>query len=55
MCTSTSKYYFCISARFCLPGIFSRCFAVPFFNNPNAATANGIIDVFSCHVFLTSI
>ena len=46
---------FCISARFYLPGIFSRCFAVPLFTNPNAPTTIGIIDVFNFHILSTSI
>ena len=45
MCAfSTSNYYFFVSLLVFLPGIFSRCFAVPFFTNPNAPTTIGIID-----------
>ena len=43
---------FCISARFCLPLIFSGCFAVLFFTNPNAPTTIGIIDVLIATFFL---
>ena len=52
MC-STSKYYFWNSAKFCLPGIFSRYFAVPIFTDPNAPLTIGIIDVLIAGFFLT--
>ena len=51
MC-STSKYYFWNSAKFCLPGIFSRYFAVPIFTDPNAPLTIGIIDVLIAGFFL---
>ena len=55
MCAVLGNTTFCISARFCLPGIFSRCFAVPFFTNLNAPTAIRLInDVINCHTLSTS-
>ena len=38
MCAVLASTVFCISARFCLAGIFSRCFSVPFFTNRNEST-----------------
>ena len=55
MCSTHKQSIFCISARFCLPVIFSRRFAVPFFTNPIASTTTGIIDIFNCHILSTSI
>ena len=55
MCAVLVGTIFCISARFCLRGIFSRWFAVLFFTNCNAPTAAGIIDVYNCHILPTSI
>ena len=55
MCTVLVSTTFCISARFCLPGIFSRCFAVPFFANPNAPATIEVIHVFNHHILSTSI
>ena len=46
---------YCISARFGLPGIFSRYFSVPFLIIPKAPNTNGIVTVFKCHTFPTSI
>ena len=55
MCAVLASTIFCISARFCLAGIFSRCFSVPFFTNRNAPTTIWIIVVFNCHILSTSI
>ena len=55
MCTILVCTIFCISATFCLPGIFSRSFAVPFFTNPYAPRAVGIVAVVNCHILPTSI
>ena len=55
LCAVLVSTIFSISVRFCLLGIFSRCFAVPFFTNHNAPTTIGIIDVFNCYILSTSL
>ena len=55
MCEVIVSTMFCISAKFCLPEIFSRCFAAPFFTNPNAPATIGIIDVFNFRILSTLI
>ena len=45
----------CISARLGLHGIFSRCFSVPFLIISKTPITTGIVTVFICHSFSTSI
>ena len=53
--SSAISAVFCISARFGLSGIFSRCFSVLFLIIAKALITTGIVTVSICHSFSISI